>query len=345
MTVSGLGWNTRSRTRAVCLAASIVIGIGGVSACSSDNHAHEDTPTAHTTVAAPPADAAYATPAAAVVHATVTETRVPYATSTIGDPSQNYGDLYLPAGAQRTDSIPLVVLIHGGGWRAKYHASSFDGLSRTLAERGVAVYNIEYRRVGSGGGWTHTFSDVVDAYNSIPDLIAAYPQLSSQNVIAVGHSAGAQLAVWAATDRRDNVALGIPETTFRPEAVISLAGPLDLVHAFKADHNAAEQVLGGTPEQQAERYTAVDPIQNIDPTVPVLAVAGTADATVSPTQSTAYVAAVDRDHGVATLELIPGATHQSLVTPGRIGATRVLDLIVNAAGDPELVASGALQGS
>ena len=73
-----------------------------------------------------------------------------YAVSTgQADPRQNWMDLYLPP---RAGKVPLVVLIHGGGWQAKIGAGTFATFARRLAQRGLAVVNVEYRRLGNGGG-------------------------------------------------------------------------------------------------------------------------------------------------------------------------------------------------
>src|SRR5699024_4902357 len=97
------------------------------------------------------------------------------------DPGQNWADLYLPAGAQEVDSIPLAVLIHGGAWQDQLGADIFDPLARELASRGMAVYNIEYRRVGSGGGWPVTFRDVADALDHVVEVDRRFPQITTDD--------------------------------------------------------------------------------------------------------------------------------------------------------------------
>ena len=54
----------------------------------------------------------------------------------------------------------VVVVIHGGYWKARYDCSLMTGLCEDLARQGVAAWNLEYRRVGNGGGWPETFADV-----------------------------------------------------------------------------------------------------------------------------------------------------------------------------------------
>ncbi|PJK20694.1 alpha/beta hydrolase family protein [Mycolicibacterium goodii] len=268
------------------------------------------------------------TPAAAevVVLPEVTVERFDYATS---DSEQNWADLYLPAGPQEIDSIPLVVLIHGGAWQSKLGADVFDGLARELADRGMAVYNIEYRRVGSGGGWPTTFRDVANALDYVVEVDKKHPQLTVDDELVVGHSAGAQLAVWAGTRHklRDDEVGSRP--AFRPTRVVSLAGPLDMVYAADHGDHHIVRVLGGRPTEVPDRYASVDPIQNIDPGVPVLALHGTRDTVVSPENSKRYVAAVKQQGGRAAVKMLAGDNHTSIVSSRSPNHAEVLRAITS----------------
>lgn len=247
-------------------------------------------------------------------------------------PDQNWADLYLPSGAQAFNSLPLVVLIHGGGWKSTMGAGVFDGLARELARHGMAVYNIEYRRVGSGGGWPTTFDDVARAMDYVAEVNLRYPQLAVDDALVVGHSAGAQLAVWASTrhDLRDGEVGSRPR--FRPTRVISLAGPLDMVYAANHGDKHIAAVLGGRPTEVPQRYASVDPIQNLDPRVPVIAVHGTLDTVVAPANSQRYVAALKKRGGRASVELLPGENHTSIMSPRSPAFRRVLHLITATSG-------------
>ncbi|GAA1882515.1 alpha/beta hydrolase family protein [Williamsia serinedens] len=247
------------------------------------------------------------------------------------DPRQNYGDLYLPAGAHARDSLPLVVLIHGGGWTARYGAATFDSLARALAVKGLAVFNIEYRRLGSGGGWPTTFTDVAAATDFVPTLDRENPVIDASSSTVVGHSAGAQLAVWVGTRGRLRTQQVGSEPLWQPNRIISLAGPLNMRLAAQTGDTRVTRILGGTPAQVPDRYRTVDPIENIDPTVPVLVVHGTADTVVSPRQSLTYVDAVRRAGGRVTLRLLPGQSHSALVTTGSPAFPTVVDLIARTA--------------
>lgn len=261
----------------------------------------------------------------------VTVERIEYDTIDGTDPDQDYGDLYLPAGQQRPDSIPLVVLIHGGAWMAQLGADLFDSFARDLAARGLAVYNIEYRRVGSGGGWPQTFEDVSQALDNVVAIDQRFPQLDEKDALVVGHSAGAQLAVWGGTRHLlEHGDIGA-HPKFRPTKVISLAGPLDMVRAVANGDTNIVRALGGTPEQVPDRYASVDPIQNIDPGTPVIAMHGTADTVVNPALSQEYITELEKQNGSGQVVFLEGEDHTSIVSSDSAAYARILDTIADAA--------------
>jgi acetyl esterase/lipase len=102
-------------------------------------------------------------------------------------------DVRLPA----SHPAPLVVMIHGGFWRAAYDRTHTGPLTSALAAAGYVVAIPEFRRTGQeGGGWPGTFDDVAAALDAVPALLAPY---SEEPPVLLGHSAGGHLAVWAAT--------------------------------------------------------------------------------------------------------------------------------------------------
>ena len=107
----------------------------------------------------------------------------------------HFGDLRLPAGE---GPHPVVVLIHGGCWTAKYGLHLMDSMAERLTELGFATWNPEFRRVGmKGGEWRDIFSDVVMATHYVDNLASRF-NLDTKNVILSGHSSGAHLVLWLA---------------------------------------------------------------------------------------------------------------------------------------------------
>ncbi|GAC84376.1 alpha/beta hydrolase [Gordonia paraffinivorans] len=244
----------------------------------------------------------------------VTVERVKYLEPGESDPAENWANLYLPTGDHADGSVPLVTIIHGGGWESRFGAEQFDEMARDLADRGLAVYNVEYRRYGTGGGWPTTFRDVARALDHVPALADAHPELSIDDELVIGHSAGAQLAVWGGTRHKlDDDEVG-SKPAFVPSRVASISGPLDMRYAV--DHGngrVIKQILGGTPDQVPDHYESVDPIQNLDPALPVILFHGLADDDVDPENARRYATALRAAGGNPELNLFDGETHTSLV--------------------------------
>src|ERR1700742_182048 len=88
-------------------------------------------------------------------------TRISYG----ADPSQ-FAELALPAGPPRG----VVVVVHGGFWRSRYDLALGRPLARSLVEHGWAAWNVEYRRVGNGGGVPETLDDIAAAVDALADI-------------------------------------------------------------------------------------------------------------------------------------------------------------------------------
>ena len=210
-----------------------------------------------------------------------------------GEDPANVAELSLPA---EDGPAPVAVIIHGGFWRQRYDLSLGHPLASTLPGRGWAALNIEYRRVGGGGGYPGTLDDVAAAIDA---LAAVDADLDLDTVVTIGHSAGGHLAAWAATRRDPTVAV---------TGVVSQAGVLDLRAAAADDlgAGATQAFLGGRPDDVPERYDMASPVEHVPLGVPVLCVHGRADANVPFTQSEDFVAAALAAGDDAELEAVDG---------------------------------------
>jgi acetyl esterase/lipase len=228
-------------------------------------------------------------------------------------------DLHLPAGS---GPHPVIVLIHGGSWRKRYGSFVMRALAADLLRRDWAVWNIEYRRLGEGGGWPDTFADTAAA---IDHLASVGAPLDLARTTAVGHSAGGHLALWAA-GRYKLPAEAAAELGGQPRVsvgqVISLAGVCDLAGAYREWHGGAVRALmGGSPEELPERFALGDPVAQVPLAAPVLLVHGRSDETVSVRLSREYARASRAAGGAAQLVEIdgPAGRHRAHLDP-RSGA-------------------------
>jgi acetyl esterase/lipase len=244
-----------------------------------------------------------------------------------GPHRSNVGDLWLPA--EGASAVPVVVLIHGGFWRAVYTKRLMNGLAKALVKRGWAAWNIEYRRVGflgGGGGWPHTLNDVAAAIDHIAAIGGA---VDPTRVVTCGHSAGGQLALWAAA--RGRLPPGSPggNVVVSVRGVVSLAGIADLREADRLalGADATERFLGGHWDQQEGRYRCSSPMALLPIGVPQVLVHGTKDKVVPPSLSETYEIAATKHGDAARYIPVDGVGHREMIDPQGIGwATAVTEL-------------------
>ncbi|MDB5849293.1 MAG: hypothetical protein JWP29_3045, partial [Rhodoferax sp.] len=186
--------------------------------------------------------------------------RMPY-----GPAPQQFGELRLPAG---TGPHPVIVLVHGGCWRNRYDLVYVTRLAAWLTARGWATWTIEYRRLGDpGGGWPGTLLDAGAAVDALRDLAKTAP-LDLTRIIAAGHSAGGQLALWLASRAQ----LPADSDLFRADP-LPLAGVLGLAAICDLDrfrigpadtcHAAVDLLLQGGPAQVPRRYAEASPLRRL----------------------------------------------------------------------------------
>ena len=219
------------------------------------------------------------------------------------DPSQ-IADLHTPASGS---GWPVAVVIHGGFWRARYDRTLMEPLCADLAGRGWAAWNLEYRRIGPGGsgGWPQTFDDVGVGIDQLARLNVP---IDVGRVVAIGHSAGGHLALWAASRGQTQVAL---------YAVVGQAAVTDLAQAARLhlSDGAAQELLGGAPADVPERYAAASPVQRLPLGVPTLLVHGAADDTVPVSFSLEFHAAAVAAGDACDLEVAERDGHFEHIDP------------------------------
>ncbi|WP_309222240.1 alpha/beta hydrolase [Aeromicrobium sp. S22] len=233
-----------------------------------------------------------------------------------GPDPQQHAELTRPNGASRG----VVVVIHGGFWKSQYDLSLGRPLAASLVEQGWTAYNIEYRRVGSGGGWPETFDDVAAAI----DALATVDDLDTGTVITLGHSAGGHLAVWAA-GRPRLTGSSWADPAVPVTAAISQAGVLDLAAAIDADlgSGAVRRLMGGAVD---ERYALADPARLIPLAVPVRCVHGRSDDVVPLSQSVDYVAQATEAGADASVTEVEG-DHFVVIDPSSTAWARTLEIL------------------
>jgi acetyl esterase/lipase len=223
------------------------------------------------------------------------------------DPSQ-FADLRMPP-RRRPGTV---VVIHGGFWGHRFGNDHLDKVAADLARRGWVTWNVEYRRLGIGGGYPSTLQDVAAAI----DYLATLADVDTDRVVAVGHSAGGQLATWAAG--RAKLPSGAPGAgpLIEIAGVISLAGVLDLAAAArqKIGNGAAAKLMGGDPGEFPDRYAVADPLAQVPIPAAVRCIHARADDRVPFEESARYVTAARAAGQDARLIEVDG-DHFSVAAP------------------------------
>lgn len=204
---------------------------------------------------------------------------VPFQTIRYGPHPDNIADL------RRGGSKGLAVLVHGGLWKQEYERDTTESLAVDLVGRGFDTLNIEYRRLGGGGGWPGSSHDVLTLLDTLPRLGLSAPRV-------VSHSAGSHLTMWAVSRTETEVGLHI-----------ALAPIFDLDLAVdRQDPGAAEAatlIASGAPSHQAPGA------------VPTIVVHGAHDQIVPVERSVAYA----ERHGIEMHK--PDTDHFSLLDPSK----------------------------
>ena len=234
-----------------------------------------------------------------------------------GDAPAQVVDLFLP---KDRGLHPVVILLHGGCYLAEYQGlPQTSGIAADLAGRGYAVWNVEYRKLGEpGAGYPGTFLDVADAVDRIRMEAATY-HLDTKRVVALGHSAGGHLALWAAA--RGKLPKTSPLWRSDPLAirtVVSLGGIGDLkgqgdVFAGACGPEPIPKIIGKA--DRAEPYADTSPAELMPLGVRVVMISGDFDHVMPPFTGRAFVAKLRKAGDSAKVMAIPDAGHFDVVMP------------------------------
>jgi acetyl esterase/lipase len=195
-----------------------------------------------------------------------------------GPEPQQYGDLRVPAG---DGPFPLALVLHGGYWQATYNLIHTGHLCEALRDAGIASWNVEYRRVGDPGGeWPAAGEDLELALAQAERL----PFAHDGRAVLVGHSAGGQLALWAAKRT------GLP--------VVALAPVSDVRDAV--ERRGPESAPGRFMAR--EHFADGSPLELLPLGARQIVVHGTADDSVPYEMSLRYVNAARGEAELVTLD-------------------------------------------
>ncbi|WP_379744454.1 alpha/beta hydrolase [Massilia sp. GCM10023247] len=229
-------------------------------------------------------------------------------------PSQ-YAELFVPEG---TGPFPVAVLVHGGCWTEQFGGiAQLRNMAGALRERGIAVWNVEYRRVDEpGGGYPGMYQDMHAALDALAAL-AARPgsaRLDLERVVAVGHSAGGQLVQWIAGRSRIPASSPLHRSKMLPvRAVVSLGGLADLRRErelIKANCGRDTPELAGEPSRERpDVYVDTNAAELLPNGSHTILVTGELDTISPPRVAHDYAARARAAGDRADVVILPGASH------------------------------------
>jgi acetyl esterase/lipase len=220
------------------------------------------------------------------------------------DPKQVM-DIYLPAN-RSVNTTKLLFMIHGGSWSGgdkNGFKQYIDSLKKHLP--GYAYVNINYRLVSANQNkFPAQENDVKMALSFIINKSDEY-QISN-NVVLLGASAGAHLALLQAYKYSDPI---------KVKAVVSFFGPSDFNYmydnpVFPQVPQLLELLLGGSPRDNEAAYHQSSPINYITAqTCPTLLFQGGKDPLVNPKQSELLKARLQKEGVTNKLVVYPNEGH------------------------------------
>jgi len=195
-------------------------------------------------------------------------------------------DMYKPR--KLSEKVPLLVFIHGGGWKGGDRAD-YKVYLLPFAKKGYVTATVSYRFVNDSP-YPACVEDIKDAvkwffrngdkYGYDPDRIAL-----------IGGSAGGHLALLAAygwenpLEKIDTAHIPV-ESKHRIKAVVDFYGPVDLTTKYARNHPIVTSFLEKTYDKSPEVFLEASPIHYLDTNdPPTLIFQGTSDDLVRVSQS------------------------------------------------------------
>lgn len=229
-------------------------------------------------------------------------------------------DLWRPDGP---GPHPVVLMVHGGCWqKAIADRTLMDFAAESLRQRGMAVWNIEYRGVDEeGGGYPGTFLDVSEATRLLFETGVEH-SLDLERVVAFGHSAGGHLVAWLATQSNLPNESPLKTDLFAPmEAVIVSGGLADLEASVPVTldtclANIADDLTGPPSEARPNVYSDTSPAEMLPPNTVIVSVNGELDRIAPPLLGEAFTEKIAETGSVAAYVEVPNSGHVELIAPG-----------------------------
>lgn len=248
------------------------------------------------------------------------EKPTPTETITIGEGETDIVDLWLP---ETPGPHPVVIMVHGGCWQKSIADRTLMNYgAEDLRQRGMAVWNIEYRGVDeAGGGYPGTYLDVANAADALRDYADDY-NLDLSRVAGTGHSAGGHLVTWLAA--RQNISEDSPLYRADPIAlrgVINVGGLADLELSARVTERSClgeilDDLTGAPSEQRPDVFTDTSPARLLPLGIDHISLSGDLDRIAPIGLAHSFVRKAVTMGDQAEAIIISGNNHTDLIAPG-----------------------------
>ncbi len=231
-------------------------------------------------------------------------------------------DLMLPK-KRGDEPLPVVVFIHGGGWRNGDKGRGHNRIEPFVASGNYAGVSVGYRLSGEAQ-WPSQIHDCKAAIRWIRANAEKY-NLNADRIGVWGTSAGGHLVTMLGTsgdvEAMDGSLGSNNQYSSRVSCVADFFGPTNFltmnetaIESARLDHDAADSpeslLIGGAIQDHPEKVATADPITYVSADDPaILIVHGTLDPLVSFNQSELLYAALDKAGVEKTLITIDGGEH------------------------------------
>jgi acetyl esterase/lipase len=194
-------------------------------------------------------------------------------------------DMYRPR--DNSKPAPLLVFIHGGGWKGGERSDYLVYLV-PFAKKGYVTATVSYRLI-QDGTYPACIEDITDAvkwffrngdtYGYDPDKIAL-----------IGGSAGGHLSLLAGYGWESSSSGSDSTSSFfkihKIKAVVDFYGPADLTTEYGRNHDLVTGLLGKRYEEAPEKFKDASPMYHLDKNdPPTLIFQGSSDNLVPASQS------------------------------------------------------------
>lgn len=218
-------------------------------------------------------------------------------------------DIYRPYNMVKP--APLLVFIHGGGWKGGNRADYLVYLL-SFAKKGYITATVSYRLL-KDGPYPACAEDLTDAVKWVMANGEKYGY-DPQRVALIGGSAGGHLALLAAYQWKSKNALkgsdSLTQERPRIKAVVDIYGPVDLTTDYARNHPLVTNFLAHSFSESPELFREASPIRYTDKNDPAtLILHGTSDNLVPLSQSISLKARLDSLGVPCVYRPVPGWPH------------------------------------